>query len=514
MEPVVTTTCGKLRGREENGLRVFRGIPFAAPPVGVRRWQPPAPAPSWAGVRDAFAPGAASYQDDLDAFPPSALKPMLVVEEPQDEDCLFLSIWTPALSGSRPVMVWIHGGGFAIGSGSQFIFTGEHLCRRDVVLVTINYRLGPFGFVSLAGPTGGAIPASGNEGLLDQVAALEWVRDNIAGFGGDPNNVTIFGQSAGSISVVSLLSMPAAKGLFHKAIAQSGPGHNLLPIEDALAWLAEPMLEALGARDAKGLLLATPKLLLKALPGFGANVNSGDPQRMNRWARPVIDGRVLPAYPEEAVTGGSSSGIPLLGGATRDELSVLPNSAITEETLLGLVQMGLPESVACQPLINAFRTARESRMARTDPAAILSAISTHKFLMVPTTRLLDAQRVHGPVFQYIFDWASPAGDGATGATHGVDVGFTFGTHAARPAAAAFFGRGPAADALADAVMNAWAAFARNGNPSSQGFGDWPQYDEKTRATMMIGANAHVAERPYEAERRAWDDIPTSAMRNM
>ena len=516
MDLIANTSAGQLRGAQSNGAIAFKGVPFAAPPIGELRWCPPAPTPAWSGVRDALAYGDASFQDDLSSLPASALNPLIAVAEGQSEDCLHLNIWTPDLSGRRPVMVWIHGGGFALGAGSQFVYDGSHLCQRDVVVVTINYRMGPFGFVHLAGPTRGAIDATGNEGLLDQIAALQWVRDNIAGFGGDPDNVTIFGESAGGMSVMALLSMPLAAGLFHKAIAQSGPGHNFLTPQQASEWLATPMLQRLGndPEDAAALRRATPAELLAALPGFSQNVGSGDPQLMNQWARPVVDGNVLPVWPEEALRQGHAAGVPLLAGVTRDEVNILSDPALTDEVLPTLVQSRLPDHADGQALLAAYKEARQARGAPTTAAALLTAISSHRTMWVPTTRALEAQRPHAPVFHYVFDWMSPAADGTAGATHGIDVAFPFGTHAAVPAAGDFFGRGPAANALADAVMAAWSAFAHRGDPSADGFGDWPQYETQTRPTMMIGANARVAQAPFDAERRAWDGIASAEMQRM
>ena len=516
MSTIADTQSGQLRGALDNGVLAFKGVPFAAAPVGALRWQPPAPVPPWSGVRDALTFGAASFQDDLDQLPSSALTPLLDVAEPQSEDCLHLNVWTPACSGSHPVMVWIHGGGFALGAGSQFVYNGSRLAGRDVVVVTINYRMGPFGFVRLAEATDGAIGATGNEGLLDQIAALAWVRDNIAAFGGDPGNVTIFGESAGSMSVMALLAMPQAEGLFHKAIAQSGPGHNLLTRDEAGAWLAEPMLRQLGndPRDEQALHRATPEQLMAALPGFAENVGSGDPARTSRWARPVVDGETLPEWPEDALRAGRAAGVPLLAGVTRDELSLLTVPGLTDAAVAALVQGDLPESADGRALIEEYRKARTARGAATSPQAMLTAIQSHRTMWVPTTRALDAQRPHAPVFHYVFDWISPAGDGAMGALHGIDIAFPFGNHAASSAAAGFFGQGPAADGLAQAVMNAWAAFAHHGDPGADGFGAWPQYDQARRPTMMIGANAHVADAPFEAERRAWDGVATTDMRRV
>jgi para-nitrobenzyl esterase len=513
-DSIVKTHLGDLRGRQVDRLYEFLGIAYATPPVGERRWLPPVPMEPWSGTRDALTVGTASYQDKIELLPPSPTSPNLGIEEPQGEDCLFLNLWTSDLSGLRPVMVWIHGGGFAIGSGSQPMYHGSGLCQRDVVVVSINYRLGVFGFMHLDGPTNGAIPASGNEGLLDQAMALQWVRDNIAAFGGDPNNVTIFGESGGAQSVSALLCMPAAEGLFHKAIIQSSPGHGGASLKDAIEFITPPLLNGLGGDpvDASALLNATPEEVMEAAPGMFARMAKGHQDFLRIWQRPVIDGTVLPCTTEQALTQGRCKGIPLMSGTTRDETMVVAPE-MTEEMVLDAVHnpeidgLGMPmlSQEQCTALIETYRTARAARNARTDPAALLSVINTHKSMWVPTTRLLDAQRPHAAVYSYIFDWATPVGEGALGAPHGIDVGFVFGTHKVNPA---FSGSGPAADALANAVMNAWAAFAHAGDPSSDGLGEWPTYDAENRATMMIGQNVHIERAPYEAERCAWEGIPT------
>ena len=228
-ENIVNSKQGKLQGLKEDNLFVFKGIPFAAPPVGKFRWMPPQPVSLWTGVRPALEYGTIAPQKPMSGGFMGQGKP-----EPQSEDCLYLNVYTPGIDNKRrPVMVWIHGGAFSVGSGSEKMFQSGKIAQRgDVVLVTINYRLGALGFLNLDKVTGGKIPSTGNEGLLDQVAALEWVRDNIAAFGGDPENVTIFGESAGGMSVASLMVLPAASGLFHKAIIESAVGAIARPLED------------------------------------------------------------------------------------------------------------------------------------------------------------------------------------------------------------------------------------------------------------------------------------------
>jgi para-nitrobenzyl esterase len=240
MTPIVETRYGKLEGFHAGEQIVFKGIPFAAPPVGARRWLPPEPPQPWAGVRRAteFSCAAPQVSRQLETLP------LLRIDQEQSEDCLYLNVWTPGLDDAcRPVMVWIHGGGFTIGTGAQLMADEMALVDRgDVVLVSINYRLGALGFLNLNEVTRGAIPATGNEGLLDQVAALRWVRENIAAFGGDPENVTIFGESAGGMSVGTLLGLPTAQGLFEKAIPQSGAASTANPLERAVS-VAERVLE-------------------------------------------------------------------------------------------------------------------------------------------------------------------------------------------------------------------------------------------------------------------------------
>ena len=504
---IVQTHSGPLRGARENGLSVFRGIPYAAPPVGDLRWMPPEPPVPWTEPRDALEFGNVAPQEKNPLVPP-----VLVVEQPESEDCLYLNVYTPgADDGARPVMLWIHGGGFALGAGSQRLYDGSRLASRGVVVVTINYRMGPFGFARLKELTNGEIPSTGNEGILDQVAALEWVRDNIAAFGGDPGNVTIFGESAGGVSVLTLLAMPAARGLAHKAIVQSGPGQLSLNVDEAIDQVARPLVEALGTSDPRALRAATTEELMAAMPSFMDAAVTPDPRERNAWAKPVVDGEVILDWPEPLLASGACEGMPLMVGTTRDELSQPVFDPIKDEAeLLTRVQAMVPDADA-GALIEAYRAARGQRLAPVDPASLYSAVDTGLIMAVPSTRLLDAHRPHGPVYHYVIDWISPQMDGAFGAPHMVELGFVFGTHDATPAIAGMCGVGPAADALANASMDAWAAFARTGDPSTDGLGAWPRYDE-TRPTMMIGPLAGVREAPFEGERVAWDGIPTSVMR--
>ena len=320
-QPVVAQTRqGKVEGSVENGQLVFRGIPYAAPPTGPLRWQAPRPAAAWTGIRSAREFGPVSPQNPL---PGTDVMAALSAAEPQDEDCLYLNVWTPGLDdAARPVMVWIHGGAFLIGSGSEKMYRDNTLVPRgDVVLVTLNYRLGAFGFLNLRELTGGKIPATGCEGLLDQVAALGWVRDNIASFGGDPDNITVFGESAGAMSIGDLMGMPAARGCFGKAILESGGANTVGTLEDGVS-AARELCGILGMTrpDPDALLALSTRRILDAQQQLTLLMR----RRENRLTplQPVVDGEVLPDIPLEAIRKGSAAGIRTLAGTNRDEFKL------------------------------------------------------------------------------------------------------------------------------------------------------------------------------------------------
>ncbi|HMC53331.1 MAG TPA: carboxylesterase family protein, partial [Acidimicrobiales bacterium] len=309
----VTTRCGKLEGVERDGVRVFRGIPYARPPVGPRRFRAPQPAEPWTGVRDASKAGPAAPQVP---GPTEQLMPGPPLDT--DEDCLTLNVWTPAAAGAqpRPVLVWIHGGGFLTGSGSLPIYNGRFLAARgDVVVVTINYRLGALGFLSHPALRDEESGAAGNWGLLDQIAALRWVRENIDAFGGDPGNVTVFGESAGAMSVGTLMGTPAAVGLFRRAIMESG-SPAATPAEEA-AGTAESLLRAAGCNriDSEGARALPLGALLEAQQDLWARRGPG----VGLPLQPALDGAVLERDPSEAIADGLSSGVPVITGTNRDE---------------------------------------------------------------------------------------------------------------------------------------------------------------------------------------------------
>lgn len=517
MALVADTRYGKLEGTRAGGAIAFKGIPYAAPPLGERRWAPPERPAAWSGVRRAaaFSPVAPQTQTPirvLEAF---------FIEEPQSEDCLYLNVWTPAVDGARrPVLFWIHGGGFAIGSGSQSLYDGASLARRgDVVVVTVNYRLGPLGFLHLRELTGGRIPATGNEGILDQIAALEWVRENIAGFGGDPGNVTIFGESAGGMSVGTLLGLPHARGLFHKAIAQSGAAQTVSSLERAVR-VAERLLAELGLRrdDTDGLRSISPKRLLEAIDRVaGASGAMIAPELGMIW-KPVLDERVLARLPLDEVRAGSAAGIALMAGSTLDEWKLL---GIGDPAALSLDEVALRERTRASlggvdpaPLVEAYRGARTARGEPVTPFELHSALETDRLFRVPALRLLEAQAQHDPrTYAYLFTWPSPLMGGMLGACHALELGFVFGTHAT-PGMRDFCGTGPGADALAESMQDAWTAFAKSGDPSFPAVGRWTPYRDGERATLVFGEKRAFELDPRAEERRAWDTMPASAIGNL
>lgn len=493
---LVEAPCGMLEGSRRGGLSNFKGIPFAT----ARRWRMPERVQPWSGVRSARAAGAVAPQN------PTALEGLIASggKNEQSEDCLFLNVWTPSCDGAkRPVMVWIHGGAFSTGAGSIGLYSGKNLATAgDVVVVTINYRLSSLGFLRLADHTNGRIPSTGAEGVADQITALGWVRDNIAAFGGDPGNVTIFGESAGGMSVACLLASPKARGLFHKAISQSGSAHIARPREHANR-VADVFLRHLGARAGDDLEQVPVAALLKAQAALVAEVdNNQDPHKLGSMAlQPVIDGEVLPLWPIEAVRAGSAAGVPVIAGTTTEEWKLW--TALDQK----------------------FHTMDEDKLARwaermfgDEAAALLAAdrdgmpyeryvsMQTDRAFREPTRRLLAAQSSQATVYEYAFDWRSPAMGGAFGACHAMELGFVFGTHSL-PGADNFFGKGPEADAINQAMMQAWTSFARTGVPRADGTEAWPLWSKGAPAAMVFGADSRAAHVSRFEPRQAWAALP-------
>jgi len=494
MESTVETPLGRVRGSDASGIRRFLGIPYAAPPLGALRFAPPAPARPWAGVRDANAFGPAPLQ------PVDGLSQQLGLlgEHAQDEDCLTLNVFAPATPARTPlpVMVWLHGGAFQTGTAAGPAYDGTHLARRGrVVVVTLNYRVGALGFLA----TG--VRDAANLGLQDQVAALRFVREGIVAFGGDPDNVTVFGESAGAGSIACLLAMPMARGLFRRAIVQSAAPEGQLGADEAAA-RAEILAEKLGAGPLD--LEALRGLAAERIVAAQAACLEPGPRRIGMFFAPVVDGFVLPEAPLAAVAKGEAREVELVIGTTADEMqlfTLVPGFGDVPEAVL-------PQLIATRlPGPRDTALARAERLLALYPAARSAserffAVETDASLFVPSTRFAEAQARHQPrTFMYRFSWCSPFGGGRLGACHALDVPFALGTWEL-PKLREFAGSGPAAARVAGAMMDAWAAFAARGDPSHPGIPRWPAYAPPRRATLELGDPCRVIDAPCEARRRA------------
>jgi para-nitrobenzyl esterase len=498
VEPQVRSTAGMVRGRFEDGLAVFRGIPFAAPPVGDARFAAPRPPARWDGVREAFEFGPTAPQDLAGFRPPGAALP----PPPASYDWLTVNVWTPDPdpAARRPVMVWIHGGAYKLGASSQAGYDARRIARDgDVVVVSCNYRLGIEGFTAIAG-------APHNRALLDQVAALEWVRDNITAFGGDPDRVTVFGESAGGGSVAALLAMPAAAGLFHRAIAQSVPGTFLSPelSADVTAAIAaerglRPTVDDLSAVEPHELVLA------------GEAVAAAARDHLDRWGllaeqrdtlfAPVVDGEVLPGTPWQALASGAGRDVALVTGHNREECRLFM-------TLFGRVGAIGDEDASWA--LRVFGPGpdgeRVYRAAFPDASAeqLYEHVQSDWIFRMPTLLLAQAQTTGGGrAHLYELTWPAP-GDGQLGACHGLDLPLLFGTPDA-DLGPLLLGAEPPAEThrLSAWFRTAWTTFATTGDPG------WPAFDNDRRLTQIIDTAPEVATYPEEASRRLWQhhDFP-------
>ncbi len=477
----VETAAGRLRGYVENGVQIFKGVPYGGTTGGANRFLPPQKAGRWTGVRDAFEYGGRAPQI-LGGEPPELI--LTDPREPQSEDCLMLNVWTPATSGKRPVMVWLHGGGFASGSGSYSIYSGKELARKhDVVAISVNHRLNIFGFLYLA-EYGGKWANASNAGILDVVAALGWVKENIAQFGGDPNNVTIFGQSGGAGKVSTLMAMPSAKGLFHRAIAQSGA--NITAISKAQAVrTTEQALQRLDIKPEQldRLQQVPMSQLVDALrpppgapPGPGAGLNFG----------PVVDGKTLPASPFDPMAPGMSASVPFLTGTTATETTFfLPDERlrqIDDRTLHARVKETLRSDDAAADRIIALY--RKNQPGRDNIDLFLRIDTDNSFFRqgVDTQAERKAAQRGAPVYLYRFEYYSPVREGRLKAMHCMEIPFVFDN---LEAGKVYTGTSPAAQALADRMSASWVAFARAGNPNHPGIPQWTRFDGEQRPTMVF-----------------------------
>jgi para-nitrobenzyl esterase len=472
---VVATTTGRVAGRANGDVVAFKGIPYAT----AARWAPPQPVAGWTGVRDAleFGPQAPQTPGLLEAA-------FGMADWPMSEDCLSLNVWTraPEAGARRPVLVFIHGGAFTNGTGAVPWYHGDAFVRDGCVLVTLNYRLGALGYLHLADVAGERFAGSGNLGLLDQVAALDWVQANIAAFGGDPANVTIFGESAGGASVLALLACPAADGRFRRAIAQSPSILQLRSRVQATA-AAEHVLDRLGIerRQLDRLFDVPVPALLDAQASFVG------PELFTAFA-PTPDGAVLPGPVVEAAATATPR---LLIGTNRDELYLF---TALDGRSAGVDAAGLRKVArrivgdGGDALIAAYAAARPGRV----PGQLGASIAGDDAFWLPAIDLAEARR--GPTWMYRFDWGTPVFGGVLGACHGVELPFVFET---LDAARGFVGDDPALAQLASTVHQGWVRFATTGDPG------WPAYDSRRRATMCFDVASTVVDDPDGELRTCW-----------
>ena len=402
-------------------------------------------------------------------------------------------------------MVWIYGGAFVFGAGSQSIYDGSRLAARNVVIVTINYRLGAFGFLALSDASEGQAPGIGAEGLADQVLALDWVRRNISAFGGDPDNVTLFGELAGAMCVAALLTARVAEGLFHKAILQSGAAHIGYD-RDQAGRVACAFLNALSlsTQDAHHAVDMPAALLLRAQTSILASAHgSKDPQKLGRLPfQPAIDGQLLMERPIDALRRGTARNIPVITGTTREEWKLFgaPNPRLRLMSMAGFeARLAHVGGNATPELLKAY-----------DDGSVFERYTSFmgdRTFGVPAERLLEARVTGAPAFAYRFDWRSRFLGGIFGSCHALDLGFMFGTHG-DGVASAFFGKGPEADLLAENMMASWTSFARTGDPSTDKTGNWARYTVDARTTMIFGdGQPHPVTAPDQLRFDAWRAVP-------
>ena len=500
----VETSAGKVRALSHDGVQAFRGIPYGASTAGSARFLPAGKPKPWTGVRDAFELGLRCPQASPGLIPEFA---SLDRAEPAGEDCLVLNVWTPSADASRkrPVMVWLHGGGYSTGSAGFTIYDGANLAhKQDVVLVGVNHRLNVFGFLYFAEIGGEKYAQASNVGILDVVSALEWVRDNISAFGGDPGNVTIFGQSGGGGKVSTLLAMPSAKGLFHRAIIESGATVKGVPRGDA-SESAGQFLAKLGLKPNQ--IDQAQKLPAEQLvAAMGAGGPAGN---LNLRLSPTTDGRTLPADPFYPKASALSSNVPVIVSTVETEVAFFAGQTldpIDDATLHQKVMQTLPKASAAQvdQVIAAYRAGRP-KVPNTDLYLTLASDAT--FRQGPVTEAVrKASDGSAPVYMSYFTWHSPVRDGKLRSFHTLEIPFIFENV---DVGKSVTGSGQDRYALADRMSGAWAAFARTGNPNHPGIPHWPAFKAEERATMIFNDECKVVNDPHGTERRMVDALLTT-----
>ncbi len=495
---VVKTASGRVRGESVNGVFRFLGIPYAQSIAGRNRFAPPRPVEPWTGVREAvrYAQSSPQQKQQLRTPVTPAFTPADYVVP--GNDCLALNVWAPAgRDGKLPVMVWLHGGGWTSGSGACPIYDGENLARRgDVVVVTINHRLGASGLTDFSRILGDNFADSANLGIRDIIAALEWVRNNIAEFGGSPNLVTIFGESGGGWKVATMLGIPPAKGLFHRAIIESGPLTRFMT-PDAADEVARAVLSELGVTPdtadklrhvsceqivaAEARVLAKTPMSMRA-PGFPTGF----------W--PVIDGRIIPDHVFEPKAAPSSLDVPLLIGQNGTEFTLF---MLGDRAAYSLDDAQLEQRVArtfgrdaAPKILKSYRR----DFPEYHPSALWFRLYSDYAMGALSSAIMDARAVPGsaPVYAYRFDWQTPILDGKLYSPHTIEIPFVF-DNATGKAGTVMTGGGPEVAALAKTVSSAWVGFARTGKPAAPGLPAWPTYSIRRRESMHIDTTSRVGQ---------------------
>ena len=493
--PVAETGYGRVRGYEDDGILTFKGVRYGADTAGTRFAAPAAPAP-WEGVVDAVEYGASCPQTPtgnpgglFTSWQPDPVPPM-------DEDCLFLNVWTPALDdgAERPVMVWFHGGGFASGNGSSTAYHGARLARRgDVVVVTVNHRLNVFGYLAL-GHYGEGFEDSAVAGVLDMIQALEWVRDNIGGFGGDPDTVMIFGESGGGAKVSTLMATPAAQGLFHRAVVQSGAMLRF-PEQATAQAAADQVVENLGltAETVDEIRTLSVATIQEAFAGTGAAT------------APSIDGRTLTRHPFEPDAAPSGRDVPLMLGTNRTESSLFfggQNPGVFDITWDG-VEQAMAAAYPDKDVAAIIAGYRELDPDAEPADVYFEATTDARWL---AGHVLQAERKveqgGAPAYLYLFDWDTPVDGGRWRSPHALEIGFVFDNVANSESMS---GVGEEQQRLADIMADTWIAFARTGDPNNGAIPEWPAYDLETRPVMVFDLTPEVVNDARGAQRALFDD---------
>lgn len=487
---IVDSIYGKLRGQQQGNATVWKGIPYAKPPIGDRRFRAPQPPEPWTEVRDAllFGPSAIQAGNGIIDF-------LANQEDNTSEDCLYLNVWSPSADKRRrPVMVWIHGGAFTVGSGSGQLYDGHSFAAEgDVVVVTFNYRLGALGFLHLGDIGGDDFSGSCNCGILDQIAALQWVQDNIGKFGGDPERVTVFGESAGAMSIGVLMAVPKAEGLFHQAIMQSGAAANVL---------SSSIAEKVSSR-----LLAA----LKIRHGEVDKIRQIPAQQLVDTASllpamslvPVVEGDLLPVHPELALAEGAAKKIPVLIGTNKDEYRLFSffdprwkNGDTEEISSIFEHAFGLNWQVITQYLINGEELNQN----------IYDKLMTMSLFTFPALKLAELQVEQGaPVWMYRFDWETPVFDGELKACHSLELPFVWNT-ISKAGAERLTGDSKERKRLAEEMHHSWIRFARSGNPNTPQLPEWRAYNLKHRPVMIFNRENVLVHDPNSGERKKWEDL--------